>query len=154
MYSRRLPLSWNSPAVYRLFCTGTIGGGRKGGLHCPPCVWLERVRPEIIEPDDLQAFDVGNPISQHGDALRLEDLDNPPSDFRVRPIRAVIVVTQDGQGREPALRKVAIDACGVFVDVVVVADEVAGHHDEIGSKLRRPLKRPSQVVVVHRHECR
>ena len=110
---------------------------------------LERVRPEIIEPDDLQAFDVGHPISQHGDALRLEDLDNPPSDFGVRPIRAVIVVTQDGQGREPALRKVAIDACGVFVDVVVVADEVAGHHDEIGSKLRRPLKRPSQVVVVH-----
>jgi hypothetical protein len=31
-------LSFNSifPAEYFLFFTGSIGGGRNGGLHCPP----------------------------------------------------------------------------------------------------------------------
>ena len=45
MYSRRRPDNSNSPDVYRVFCTGSIGGGRNGGLHWPPCVWPARIQP-------------------------------------------------------------------------------------------------------------
>ncbi|MGH7496545.1 MAG: hypothetical protein ACREOO_29700 [bacterium] len=36
MYILRLPTRLNSPQVYLLLLTGNSGGGRNGGLHCPP----------------------------------------------------------------------------------------------------------------------
>ena len=45
MYSLRPSASGISPAEYRLFRTGSSGGGRNGGLHCPPCVWPASTQP-------------------------------------------------------------------------------------------------------------
>src|SRR5215467_6926992 len=45
IYIRRFPLNRNSPEVYRRFFTGSIGGGKNGGLHCPPCVCPARIHP-------------------------------------------------------------------------------------------------------------
>jgi len=38
MYIRRWPFNSKKPAVYFRFRTGSRGGGRNGGLHCPPWV--------------------------------------------------------------------------------------------------------------------
>ena len=45
MYMRRPLLSGISPLVYLRLRTGTIGGGRNGGLHCPPWVCPESIHP-------------------------------------------------------------------------------------------------------------
>ena len=47
MYMRRSPGNSNSPDVYRRFFTGKSGGGRNGGLHCPPWVWPARIQLEV-----------------------------------------------------------------------------------------------------------
>jgi hypothetical protein len=110
---------------------------------------LEVIRPQVIEPHDLKTFDVMDLIPKHRDTEGPHRFDQPPSHFRVRPARPVIVVAQNGKRGQASPGKMRIDVSHLLEHARMIAHEVAGHDDDIGAKLDDPAKRGQDVPVIH-----
>ena len=56
---------------------------------------IETFRPEIVEPDDLQPFDLADAIAEHRDAVPFGSRDDPDLQSRMRPTWPVVVIPRN-----------------------------------------------------------
>ena len=68
--------------------------------------------------------------------------------LRVPPARTVVVVAEDAEGRQPAARRVRVDAPRVRRHAAIVLGEVAGEDDDVGRQRADAVEDAGDVVVV------
>ena len=114
--------------MYRLFSTGTIGGGKKGGLHWPPCVCPASTHPRnpsqtgrsIASGLWQSAKPVGVELPQHGLGLEAQT----PQVIEAGELQAVDdvpLVPQRGSAVRLQKRRDAVGHLGLRpIDTVIV----------------------------------
>jgi len=101
------------------------------------------------ESRNLQSLDLGDLIAKHGDSEWVDCVHDPRGNFRMGPVRTVVVVPQNCQRSHAPLGKVAIEHRKLFENPVVVTDEVAGKDDDVRLQIHDLAKRCQHVVVAH-----
>ena len=79
----------------------------------------------------------------------LSDLNDAIGNLGMGPRRSVVVIPRNADSRDPTLGKVAVDTLHLLEYALVMADEVARQHHDVGPERCDPRKHTHDVVVVH-----
>src|SRR5262245_45074663 len=117
------------------------------------CRRLALSRPEIVDAHDIEAVDGIRLISENANPRALSLGDDTFSDGQFTPRRSVIVIAEDADGGEPALREAREDVAQLVelavAALLAVRDEVAGENDDIRLECANARERLAEIDVAH-----